>query len=124
MFINSLNKINYLLKYKDVKIRSFFTNNYSIRTEKTYVIWIKRFIIFLNKCHPQEMGELEVNRFLSHLAVKRMVASFTQRKSWKIYLCKKTKRLSVVFAKEESNKVLENLKGTKWIIEMLLFGSG
>ena len=44
------------------------TRHYSRRTEKTYSNWIKQFILFHNKTHPQEMVEKEVNRFLSHLA--------------------------------------------------------
>ncbi len=46
--------------------------HYSIRTETTYREWIKRFIIFHGKRHPREMGALEVERFLSDLAVRRI----------------------------------------------------
>ena len=48
---------------------------YSIRTEKTYVDWNKRFILFNNLKHPGDMGALEVERFLSHLATDRNVGS-------------------------------------------------
>ena len=41
--------------------------NYSPRTEEAYWHWIKKFILFHNKRHPNEMGELEVTTFLSHL---------------------------------------------------------
>jgi hypothetical protein len=40
---------------------------YAIRTEQSYVEWIKRFILFHNKRHPNEMGESEVAIFLTHL---------------------------------------------------------
>ena len=43
--------------------------HYSIRTEETYVTWIKRVILFHGKRHPLEMGEDEITRFLSTLAV-------------------------------------------------------
>ncbi len=43
--------------------------HYSIRTEQTYVDWIRRFILFHGKRHPAEMGAPEVEAFLSHLAV-------------------------------------------------------
>jgi hypothetical protein len=43
--------------------------HYSTRTEKGYVDWIKRFILFHGKRHPLEMGEPEINRFLTGLAV-------------------------------------------------------
>jgi hypothetical protein len=44
--------------------------HYSLRTEKTYVDWIKRFILYHGKRHPQSMGPAEVRRFLGDLAVK------------------------------------------------------
>lgn len=37
--------------------------HYSLRTEKTYIHWIKRYIFFHNKRHPAEMGEDEIRRF-------------------------------------------------------------
>lgn len=42
--------------------------HYSIRTEKAYVSWIRRFILFHGKRHPRDMGEREVTVFLTHLA--------------------------------------------------------
>src|SRR5437764_1278486 len=54
------------------------TRPYSIRTEKTYVQWAKRFILFHQKRHPSAMGVPEVNEFLTHLAVERQVSSSTQ----------------------------------------------
>jgi hypothetical protein len=43
--------------------------HYSRRTEKTYIGWIRRFILFHGKRHPSEMGEVEISSYLSHLAV-------------------------------------------------------
>ena len=54
------------------KIRAILrTKHYSIQTEKTYLLWIKRFVIFNQKRHPEELGEQEVTDFLTYLAVKR-----------------------------------------------------
>ena len=47
------------------------TRHYSIRTEQSYTQWVKRYILFHNKRHPNELGEAEVAAFLSYLAVKR-----------------------------------------------------
>ncbi len=47
------------------------TKHYSLRTEESYIQWIKRFILFHNKRHANEMSEVEINQFLSHLAVKK-----------------------------------------------------
>jgi len=55
--------------------------HYSIRTEETYVNWIKRFILFHNKRHPSEMGEQEISEFLTHLAVDERVAAATQNQA-------------------------------------------
>ena len=55
--------------------------HYSPRTEKSYVAWIKRFILFHNKRHPREMGAEEINGFLSWLAEVRNVAAATQNQA-------------------------------------------
>ncbi len=55
--------------------------HYSIRTEEAYLQWIKRFILFHDKRHPQEMGAPEIERFLTHLAVNRHVAASTQNQA-------------------------------------------
>jgi hypothetical protein len=49
--------------------------HYSLRTEETYVHWIKRFIYFDGKRHPSEMGEAEVTAFLNHLVRTRDMAA-------------------------------------------------
>jgi hypothetical protein len=50
-------------------------------TEKQYVMWIRRFILFHNKRHPLEMGKAEVSAFLTHLAVEGHVAASTQNQA-------------------------------------------
>jgi site-specific recombinase XerD len=54
---------------------------YSIRTEESYIQWIKRYIFFHNKRHPNEMGEKEIRRFLTHLAVDKHVSASTQNQA-------------------------------------------
>ena len=55
--------------------------HYSIRTEQSYVAWIRRFIFFHGKRHPAQMGKWEVIAFLTHLAVQRDVAVSTQNQA-------------------------------------------
>jgi integron integrase len=117
--------------------------HYSIRTEETYINWIKRFVLFHNKRHPVEMGELEVSQFLTHLAVKGKVSASTQNQALSAILflyrnvlkkeigwmddierAKKPKILPVVFAKEEVKAILVRLKETQWLMANLLYGSG
>ena len=57
------------------------TRHYSDRTEKAYVHWIKRYIFFHNKRHPQEMGEAEIAQFLSSLAMQGQVSASTQNQA-------------------------------------------
>jgi hypothetical protein len=55
---------------------------YSIRTEQSYVSWIRRFILFQNKRHPQDMGKEEIEAYLTHLAVNRHVSPSTQNQAF------------------------------------------
>lgn len=117
--------------------------HYSIRTEQSYLRWMKHFILFHNKRHPAEMGEQEVTAFLSHLAVNRQVASSTQNQAlaailflykevlkqpldWmdNIQRAKKPTRLPLVFTREDARAILINLEGSKWIVAALLYGAG
>ena len=117
--------------------------HYSIRTEQSYVQWVRRYILFHNRRHPKDMGANEVNQFLTHLAVKKKVAASTQTQAlcaivflYKYVLntglgsfgelvrAKKKKNLPVVFTREEVGRVLENMTGTHWLMANLLYGSG
>jgi hypothetical protein len=53
----------------------------SRRTEESYINWIKRFIIFHNKTHPEKLGKDEIRKFLNHLAVERNVSVSTQKQA-------------------------------------------
>ena len=46
--------------------------HYSPRTAESYVHWIKRFIFFHHKRRPNELGEPEIEAFLTHLAVEEI----------------------------------------------------
>ncbi len=119
------------------------TKHYSIRTEQTYIDWIKRFILFHDKRHPAEMGEKEITAFLTHLAVNRKVAASTQNQALSaiVFLyreiiqkelgefenliwAKKPSRLPVVFTQDEVKKILTQLEGNNWLMGQLLYGAG
>ncbi|MFZ2884382.1 phage integrase N-terminal SAM-like domain-containing protein, partial [Nitrosomonas europaea] len=57
------------------------TKHYSLRTETQYTQWIKRFILFHGKRHPQAMGAAEIEAFLTHLAVAGKVSASTQNQA-------------------------------------------
>ena len=60
--------------------------HYSIRTEKAYISWIKRYIFFHNIRHPKDMGKSEIEAFLSHLAVDLNVAASSQDQAFNALL--------------------------------------
>ena len=119
------------------------TRHYSRRTEKAYVGWIRRYVIFNGKRHPREMGETEVTRFLSDLAVERNVSASTQNQAlaallflYRVVLgielkwldamvrAKRPQRLPVVLTRREVRDLLGRLRGTTWLMASLLYGSG
>ena len=115
----------------------------ALSTEKQYVNWIRRYILFHHKRHPLEMGKEEVGAFLTHLAVEGHVAASTQNQALAALLflyrevlerdfgwldgvvrAKKPKRLPVAFTVDEARRVIEQLKGIRWLMGMLLYGGG
>lgn len=117
--------------------------HYSYRTEQAYVHWIKRFILFHNKRHPQEMGAPEIEAFLTHLAVHEHVAASTQNQALQAILflyrevlgckitepihalrAKKPKRLPTVLTRSEVQTLFSHLSSTHLLIAQLLYGSG
>ena len=58
------------------------TKHDKLSTEKAYTRWIKQFILFHNKRHPLDMGKVEINQFLAHLAVNKKVAASTQNQAF------------------------------------------
>jgi len=119
------------------------TLHYSRRTEESYINWIKRFIIFHNKTHPEELGKNEISAFLNYLAVKRNVSASTQNQALQgiLFLYKQIlhkdvgwiddikrpstpKHIPVVFTKTEAHSIIEQMEGIPKIVTSLLYGSG
>jgi integron integrase len=117
--------------------------HYSLRTEKCYLRWIRRYIFFHHKRHPDQMGEKEIETFLTHLAVSKNVAASTQNQALSALLflyrevlghtmdepinalrAKKPKRLPTVLTREEVNLILSCLLNPHRLVAQLLYGSG
>jgi integron integrase len=101
--------------------------HYSIRTEEAYVHWIRRFILFHNKRHPQEMGTEEVRQFLTDLAVTHRVAASTQNQALSalLFLYKAVLQRDVGWIeRDEVKAVLQHVSGPTWLMANLLYGSG
>ncbi|MEC9412189.1 MAG: site-specific integrase [Pseudomonadota bacterium] len=76
-------------------IESFMlTRRYSRRTVKTYLYWIKYFIVFNGKQHPKELSDRHIEQFLTHLAVNRHVSASTQAIALNAIVFMKTKFLA------------------------------
>lgn len=117
--------------------------HYSLRTEQVYLDWVRRFIRFHGLRHPRELGPLEVEAFLTHLAVERQVAASTQNqaKAALLYLYKNVlglalpwldevvqakapRRLPLVLTEREVRELLAAMHGTMGLIASLLYGTG
>ncbi len=117
--------------------------HYSIRTEDSYHDWVKRFILFHHKRHPETMGAAEITAFLTHLAVEQNVAASTQTQALSAILflyrdvlhldideplnivrAKKPERLPVVLSKDEAQAILRQMSGDYQLMAKLLYGSG
>jgi integron integrase len=117
--------------------------HYSHRTEKAYVGWIKRFIFFHGKRHPNEMGAPEITQYLSSLATERNVSASTQNQAFSALLflyrdvlgcqvaglqetqrAKRPARLPLVLSRDEVHAILDHLHGTPWLMASLLYGAG
>ncbi len=116
---------------------------YSPRTEEAYVHWMRRYILFNGRRHPDSLGEAEVTAFLNHLAAERRVAAATQNQAlsailflyrevlgrelaWLDGVQRPTRppRLPVVLTRAEMERLLAQLTGTRWLIASLLYGAG
>lgn len=123
--------------------RALRVRHYSIRTERAYLGWIKRFIRFHAFRHPKDLGPAEISSFLTWLANERDVSAATQSQALSslvflyvqvlgfplerltdIERARKPKQLPAVFTEEEVGRVLNRLEGVYWLMAAMLYGSG
>jgi integron integrase len=117
--------------------------SYSVRTERAYASWIRRFVLANEKRHPRELGSHEVEKFLTDLAVRGNVAASTQNQALSALLflyrevlgmdlpwmenvtrAKRPQRLPVVLSRAEVERLLTMIDGEVWLMAALLYGSG
>lgn len=118
-------------------------HHYSIRTEQAYIKWILAFIRFNNKRHPQELGKVEIEAFLSDMAVNKNYAASTQSLAMNaiVFLykqvldlpiaddlqairSKKAVQLPVVLSQAEVTSVLNHMTGVNALLAKLMYGGG
>ena len=128
-----LGRVREVIRYK----------HYSIRTERTYVEWVRRFVAFHGRRHPREMGAEEVRAFLGYLAAELKVAASTHQQALSALLFlyrdvlgidlpwltdldrpKKPKRTPVVLSRGEVERLLAVMEGTHALMARLLYGTG
>ena len=119
------------------------TRHYSPATERSYISWIRRFILFQGKRHPETMGAEEIAAYLTHLATRCQVSASTQNQALSALLflyrevlecdcgqldglvrAKRPRRPPVVLTREEVRTFLAELHGMHWLMASLLYGSG
>ena len=117
--------------------------HYSPRTAEVYVGWVKRFVLFHGRRHPDSMGQEEVRAFLSSLAVDDQVSASTQNQALAALLflysavlkkdigqvdgfshARRPARLLVVLTRSEVGAVLAGLKGAMLLAASLMYGAG
>ena len=114
--------------------------HYSYQTEKSYVQWVKRYVAFHNKRHPREMGQPEIEAFLTHLAVEGKVAASTHNQAFNAILflhrellnqtldfniqavrAKRSVHLPTVLTPQEGRSVITQMNGTYRLLIQLLY---
>ena len=127
----------------DLLRREIRVRHYSGRTEEVYVEWVRRFILFHGKRHPEQLGAAAITKFLEHLAVERGVAASTQAQAksailflyrtvlqiqlpWldEIVTVQSPRRIPVVLTSSEVRKLLNHMSGTMGLVASVLYGSG
>jgi integron integrase len=117
--------------------------HYALKTEKSYLGWIRRFVFFHHRRKPSQMGEHEIHHFLSDLAVNRNVAPSTQNQALNavVFLYKKVlkldvgdfadfararkrERLPVVLSRAEVQDLMAQMEGREGVVARLLYGTG
>ena len=117
--------------------------HFSPRTEEAYVHWIRRFIFFHQKRHPDLMGSSEVELFLNYLARDRQVSASTQTIALNaiVFLyndvlekplglmtglkrVQRQYRVPVVLTADEVKATFEVMSGTCQLMAQLLYGAG
>ncbi|MBK8945745.1 MAG: integron integrase [Ignavibacteriae bacterium] len=118
-------------------------HRYSRKTEEAYLRWIKNYIIFNGKKHPEELGKKELEKYLTFLAVNKKVSASTQNQAMNaiLYLyskvlnidlglledvkrARRSLKLPTVFSQNEISEIFKQLNGVTKIIVSILYGGG
>ncbi len=123
-------------------MREIRRRDYSRRTGQAYVGWYKRFVRYHALRHPAEMGEAEIEEFLSHLANDQGVSKATQDQAFNALLflfkkvlgkdlgkinatrARKRRKLPVVLTQKEVQSLLQSVDARVQLACEVLYGCG
>jgi integron integrase len=118
--------------------------HYSLRTEKTYVGWVRQYILYHKKRHPRDMGVTEISEFITYLVNQKSVSASTQNQAISaiLYLYRnilniqldeaalvpirptRPKRIPTVLSREEAKQVISKMNGVYKLQTQIMYGSG
>jgi integron integrase len=131
-------------KLLDLYSEALRNRHYSLRTEQTYISWVRQFILYHNKRHPREMGPAEINDFITNLVNCRTVAASTQNQAISaiMFLYRnvlqmeldetqilpvrptKPKHIPTVLSRDEAKRVIARVEGVYKLMTQIMYGSG
>lgn len=131
-------------KLLDLYSEALRNRHYSLRTEDTYISWVRQFILYHNKRHPRDMGPAEINEFISDLVNRRTVAASTQNQAISaiMFLYRnvlqmeldetrllpirptRPKRIPTVLSRDEAKTVIARMEGIYKLMAQIMYGSG
>jgi integron integrase len=131
-------------KLLDLYSEALRNRHYSLRTEGTYISWVRQFILYHNKRHPRDMGPAEINEFISDLVNRRTVAASTQNQAISaiMFLYRnvlhmeldearllpirptRPKRIPTVLSRDEAKTVIARMEGIYKLMAQIMYGSG
>ena len=118
--------------------------HYSFRTERTYLAWVREYILHHHKRHPREMGVSEINDFITYLVNQRSVSSSTQNQAISAILFlyrnvlqieldeaalfpirpTRPKRIPAILSRDEAKRVIAEMDGIYKLMTQIMYGSG
>lgn len=131
-------------KLLDQYSQALRNRHYSLRTEETYLSWVRQYILYHNKRHPRDMGTTEINEFITSLVNVRTVSASTQNQAISAILFlyrnvlqmeldesqilpirpTKPRRVPTVLSRDEAKRVIANMSGVYKLMTQIMYGSG
>lgn len=131
-----------MAKLMDEVRKRLIAEGYALKTERTYIHWIRKYVRHHLPKHPRDVGIDGVNRYLTHLAVDGNLSPTTRNQCRaallflyrvleidlgdveKVIVAKRDKRVPTVLTEDETYRLIESLQGVYKIMGQLMYGGG